>query len=65
MDTKQLVKEYQQLDMEQRKEFLIEVTELDEIINAQFKAAKDALSELERGEFATYDSAEELINDIK
>ena len=45
--------------------FLANVTEIETLKNAQFNAAKEALKELEQGEFSVYHSARELINDIK
>lgn len=65
MNTQQLLEEYQYLDVKQRQSFLANVTEIETLKNAQFNAAKEALKELEQGEFSVYHSARELINDIK
>ena len=65
MNTQQLVQEYEHLDMEQRQNFLANITKIETIKNSQYTAAKEALKELEKGEFTTYENATALINDIK
>lgn len=64
MNAQELVKEYQYLDAKQRQEFLVNITEIETVKNSQFNAAKDALSELQRGDYKTYHNGTELINDI-
>ena len=64
MNAQDLVKEYQYLDVKHRQRFLADVTKIESIKNLQFNAAKEALKELQRGEFTTFHNATELIDNI-
>ena len=65
MNTQQLIEEYQYLDVKQRQSFLADVTEIETVKNLQYNTAKSALKEIELGKYTIYQSATELLDDIK